>query len=264
MHAEVNRAERGSLALPVRAIALDAPWDWLAAGWHDLWRAPHVSLVLGIAFSLVSLAITAGLAAIGAAALVLPLAAGFMLVGPLFAVGLYEVSRRLEAGEPVALIPTLLAWRRAPTQLALMGVVLMLFFLAWVRIATLIFALFFGLETTPPPAELVNLIAFTAEGLVFLFVGTLVGAVLAWIVFMISAVAIPLILDRDTFVLSAIATSVAAVTRNPAPMLLWAFLVALFTGAGIVTAYLGMIVFFPLIGHATWHAYRAAVARENG
>ncbi len=262
MQTELNPAGRDSLALPVREVAFDAPWNWLAAGWRDLWRAPHVSLICGAAFSLISFAITYGLSTIGASALVLPLAAGFMLVGPLLAVGLYEVSRRLEAGEPVRLIPTLLAWRRAPTQLALMGVVLMLFLLAWVRVATLIFAIFFGLGTTPAPAELVTLVAFTPDGLVFLAVGTLVGAILAAVVFMISAVAIPLILDRDAFVLAAIATSMAATIRNPAPMLLWGFLIALFTAAGIVTAYLGMVIFFPVIGHATWHAYRAIVVTE--
>jgi len=263
MQTELNPAGQDSLALPVREVATDAPWNWLAAGWRDLWRAPHVSLVCGIAFSLISFAITYGLFAIGASALVLPLAAGFMLVGPLLAVGLYEVSRRLEAGEPVRLVPTLLAWRRAPTQLALMGVVLMLFLLAWVRVATLIFAIFFGLGTTPAPAELVTLVAFTPDGLVFLAVGTLVGAILAGIVFMLSVVAIPLILERDTFVLAAIATSMAATLRNPAPMLLWGFLISLFTAAGIVTAYLGMVIFFPVIGHATWHAYRAIVATEE-
>lgn len=263
MQGKTQDGERGGgLALPVRIVDAAAPWSWLAAGWRDLARTPHVSLCYGIVFSGVSFAITIGLAFFGLYSLILPLVAGFMLVGPLLAVGLYEVSRRLGSDEPVGFASAVFAWRRAPAQLALMGVLLMLFLLAWVRIATLIFALFFGLDT-PAPAELITVLIFTANGLVFLLVGTTVGAVLAFVVFAITAVSIPLILDRDTFILTAIATSVTAVMRSFGPMLLWGLLIGLFTAAGIVTLYLGLIVFFPLIGHASWHAYRAIVGHEE-
>ena len=251
------------LALPVRAIDTEAPWAWLAAGWRDLWRAPGVGLVYGTIFAAASYAIAIGLIKLDLLALLLPLAAGFALLAPFLAVGVYEASRRFETGEPVGFWATALAWRRAPGQLLLAGALLMLFFLVWVRVATLLFALFFGFGEIAPDA-FATVLLFTPKGLVFLMIGSVTGALLALAVFAIAAVSIPLILDRDTFVVAAIATSVVAVGRNFGPMLLWGMLISLFIAAGIVTLFLGLIVIFPLLGHATWHAYRALVPREIG
>jgi len=256
---EAAGASAAALARPVRRVTTDAPWLWLEKGWNDFRRAPATGLAYGLVFTLASFAITLGLYALDLAVLILPLAAGFALVAPFLAVGVYETSRRLESGEPVGFAATALAWRRAPGGLLMAGVMVMLFFLAWVRLATLLFALFYGVET-PGLSALMGDMLFTPRGLAFLAVGSAIGAVLALVVFAISAVAFPFILDRDVFVLAAIATSAVAVVRNPAPMLLWAFLIALFIAAGIVTAFLGLLIFFPLLGHATWHAYRDLVA----
>jgi uncharacterized membrane protein len=249
------------LALPTRGVGVERPWAWLAQGWADLRRVPMVSLSYGAVFVAISFLLTAGLWLVGLFYLVLPLAAGFMFVAPLLAVGLYEASRRLEAGHPVTLNATAGAWRAHAGSIATLGLVLMLFLLAWIRIAFLIFALFFGLE--PPGWErVISTVFFSVEGLPFLAVGIAVGGVLAAIVFAISAVSIPILLDRDVGVFTAVVTSIVAVLKNWRVMIGWGALIVLFTAAGLVTLYLGLAVTLPLIGHASWHAYRDLVGND--
>ena len=244
----------------VRKVGLERPWMWLAAAWHDLCAAPVVSLTYGLLFALAGLAISVGVWLADVLYLALPLTAGFLLLGPILAVGLYEVSRRLHAGEGVTLGTAFLAWKRNGGQIALMGLVLMLFFLAWIRIATLIFALFFS-QNPPDPNLIFEKVFFLVESLPFLAVGCVIGAILSALVFAISAVSIPMLLDRDTNVITAVATSVAAVKHNIPTMSVWAGLIVLFATAGLVTFYLGLIIALPLVGHATWHAYRETVGR---
>jgi uncharacterized membrane protein len=243
----------------VRRVELDRPWAWLAAGWRDFQRALPVSVTYGVAFAVMGYAITLGLYLAGLVYLILPMVCGFLIIGPLLAVGLYEVSRRLETGEPVSLRAALLAWGRNGSQIGLMGIVPMLFLFAWIRLAALIFMLFFGLN--PPSVEhLVGQTLFSADSLPFLIVGTLAGAVLAALAFALSAISIPLLLDREeAHVVTAITASFKAVLDNKATMAFWAVLIVVFVGAGLVTFYVGLIVTLPLIGHATWHAYRDLV-----
>lgn len=254
---DAARAAEGA-APTTRLVTEEHPWQWLSAGWNDLRRAPGVSLAYGAVFCVVSLALTAGLYVADLLYLLLPLAAGFMFLGPLIAVGLYEISRRLEAGERPTLRDAVFAWRANFAQIAGMGLVLMLFMLVWIRLATLIFALFF--TGTPASWEaLINILLFSLDGIPFLVVGTMVGGVLAALAFAISAISLPVLLDRDVGVITAIVLSVEAVFRNWRVMTGWAALIALFTAGGLATAYLGLIVTLPLIGHASWHAYRDLV-----
>jgi uncharacterized membrane protein len=245
----------------IRHVGADAPWRWLSAAWSDLWQAPGVSLAYGFLLVAASFGLSFGLYLADLFYLVLPLAAGFMFVAPVLAVGLYEVSRRLETGEPVTLSAAVTAWRRNG-QILLMGLLLTLFLLAWIRLAFLIFALFFGTEP-PSSALFVNTVLLSPEGLPFLAVGTAVGGVLAGLVFAMSAVSIPMLLDRDVNVIDAMLTSIAAVRQNWRVMLGWAALIVVFTAAGIATAFLGLAVALPLIGHASWHAYRDLVAIDS-
>lgn len=243
----------------IKRIGMDRPWVWLAKGWHDLRRAPGVSLAYGLLFSLAGLILAAGIWLIEAFYLVLPLTAGFMLLGPLLAVGLYDASRRLQAGEPVTLGAVLGAWRRNTAQIALMGLLLMLFLLAWIRIATLIFALFFA-SNPPSPDNFIADVFFSASSIWFLATGTIVGWMLAVVVFALSAVSIPMLLDRtESNVATAATTSVASVRHNLPAMTVWGILIVLFTAAGLVPAFLGLIIFMPLVGHASWHAYKDLV-----
>ena len=241
---------------PIRRITLEQPWSWLAAGWRDMWQAPHISLSYGGAFTVISLALTVGLFATGFEYLLPPLAAGFMFLGPLLAVGLYETSRRLQAGEPVSLRHALFVTTRAPAQLAFVGILLALFLLAWMRIATLLFALFIGTQAMPPLAEILPWLFFTRDGLGLLIVGGAVGAVLAVTAFAISVVSVPMLMVRDIDAVTAMILSVRTARRNAVVLALWAWLIAILTGVGLATLFIGLTLIFPLVGHASWHAYR--------
>lgn len=247
-----------SPAARVRAVPLDQPWAWLAAGWRDMTRVPAISLTYGVALVMISFAITWGAVWAGWFYLVLPLVAGFFFLAPILAVGLYETSRRLEAGERPDLGDALRAVRRNGAQIGYFGLLLMLCNLAWVRIATLLFALFFA-TSNPTFERLIDALFFSRVSIPFLAVGSLVGFALAVIVFSIGAVAIPMLLDRQVHVFTAVATSMAAVKLNWKPMALWAALIVVFTSLGLATFYLGLAVALPLLGHASWHAYRDLV-----
>lgn len=253
----------GSPGPRIRRIELERPWAWLTAGWRDIVRAPRISLSYGIVFALIGWAVTFGLWWLDLIYLILPLTAGFLIVGPILAVGLYEVSRRHERDQPVSIADALRAFRANPTQIAFMGVTLLLLFFAWVRLAVMIFFLFFGLRP-PSPADFVGQVFFSSESLPFLIVGTAIGALLAALAFGISAVSIPLLLDRPyAHVMTAIAASFRAVRENLATMALWAALIVVFIGAGLITFYIGLVVTLPLIGHASWHAYRDVVVYDS-
>lgn len=242
----------------VNRIPLDRPWVWLSQGWSDLWRAPALALVYGAALVVASFAITAALLLAGMIYLLLPMAAGFFLISPVIAVGLYEISRRHELGLSVGAADVAGAWRRNGAQIALLGLILMLIHLVWVRIAMLLFALFFN-AGNPGWDGMINAVFFSRVSLPFLFTGTLIGGVLAAVSFALSAVSIPMLLDRDVSVFTAVATSWTAVTANWKPMALWAALIVFFTGLGLVTFYLALAVTVPLLAFASWHAYRDLV-----
>jgi uncharacterized membrane protein len=243
----------------IRKVELERPWQWLAAGWRDLVRTPALSLAFGVVFAIVGYAITLGLWLADLVYLVLPLASGFVIMGPVLAIGLYEISRRQSSGEPVSLAVALSYFQRNPRQIAVMSFILLLLLLTWVRLAAMIFMLYWGLE--PPSFEdLVVNTFLRPESLPFLVLGTAAGAVFAAIAYAISVVSIPMLLDQPQVdVITAIVTSVRVVRENPKPMLFWAVLIAGFAGAGLITLYLGLIVTLPLIGHATWHAYKDLV-----
>jgi uncharacterized membrane protein len=248
-------------------VPFDAPWTWLAAGWRDLWSAPHISLLYGAVFTALSAALSAGLLAGGAASLILALAGGFLLVGPAAAVGLYEVSRRLESGRnggaSLRLGEVLAEGLKAPGQLGFFGAVLAFVYFVWVQLALLLFMLFFGGQVLPPASEFVAALLLTNHGLGLLVAGTIVGGVLATVVFAISVISVPLLMTRRIDAVTAIVASVTAVWRNPKPMALWAGLIAGFMVLGLASLFVGLVVLFPLIGHATWHAFRDVV-RDAG
>jgi len=254
-------AEVSGPATPeIRTVYTDRPWTWLMNGWQDLRRAPLYSLLFGVIYAAVGWALTIAIWVTENYFLVLPLTAGFMLVGPIIAVGLYNISRRLERDEPVDWRDTLTAWRRNPTQIALMGLVLVLFMFAWFRFAVMLFYIFFSYAPPPPDPYLLLDAVLTYESLPFLIIGTAIGAVFAGLAFSISVVAPPLLMDRpDASVFHGIFASLRVVQRNFWTMALWAWLIALFIGVSLVTGYVLLIVTLPLIGHASWHAYRETV-----
>lgn len=248
--------------ISIRPIRSDNVWKWLSAGWKDLWVRPGISLGYGLLVALVSYGLVACLYFVDAIWLLLPLASAFMFGGPLLAVGLYEMSRRYQRGETGFRRGEIFtAVRRAPLQLSYMGLILVLFALAWMRIATLLFALFFG-ATMPPLGELFASLFLTAQGVVFLSIGTALGAILAFVAYAISVISIPMIVDRDVDALTATIASLSAIRDNFMPLMLWGWLIALLTAAGIGALFAGLVVVYPLIGHATWHCYRDVVSGD--
>lgn len=244
-------------------VPFDAPWNWLGAGWRDLWAAPLISLAYGAAFAGAALLLLAGLLTMGWQSIVLVLAGGFLLVGPMLAVGLYELSRRHETGADIDPRDAIFVGVRSPGQLAIMGVALMIAYLAWVLIALVLLMLFLGGQGLPPPEAFVSTLLFSPRGLGLLVTGTIIGGLFAAAVYAITVVSIPLLMSRDIDVVTAVATSVQAVLANPKPMLLWAALIAAMIGVGIATLFIGFVIAFPLIGHATWHAFRSVVHVEE-
>ena len=247
------------MGVQVARAPFDAPWAWLAAGWRDIWSAPRISILYGGLFAAISMALTLGLFAGGLASLVLALAGGFLLLGPAAAVGLYEVSRRLECREPLRLGDVLTQGLRAAGQLGFFGAILTFVYFVWIQLALLLFMLFFGGQPLPPASEFVAALLLTNHGLGLLVTGTIVGGVLATLVFAISVISVPLLMTERVDAVTAIAASVTAVRVNPKPMALWAALIAGFMAAGLASLFVGLVIAFPLIGHATWHAFRDLV-----
>lgn len=245
----------------VNEVSLEQPWEWISKGWEDLKRAPKFSLAYGGFFALVSVLMTLGLLWEGLFFIVPPLAAGFFLVAPLLGIGLYQISENLEEGKEVQFCQALQAWRRNEVQLSAMAVVLVLILLAWMLSALVVFALFFH-NPVPTWENFVPQVFLSGENNLFVAVGVIVGGAIAAFTFAISAITVPMLMDRQVDVVTAMRTSLEAVKRNWQAMTLWAALIVMFVGLGILTYYLGLIVAMPLVGHATWHAYRDLVPRD--
>jgi uncharacterized membrane protein len=242
-----------------RVVSIEAPWNWLASGWQDLWSAPLLSLGYGALFAFMSLVLAAGLFELGWQAAIPALAGGFLLVGPLLAVGPYEISRRLESGEAIDIRDVLLVGVRSPAQLAQMGVLLVLAYLVWIDLALLLFMLFMGAASMPTVESFTQIMLFTPAGLGLVLTGTAIGALIAATIFALTVVSVPLLMVWRTDIVSAVLLSIATVASNYRPMMLWAALIVGMMVLGFLTLLLGLIVIFPLIGHATWHAFRDLV-----
>jgi uncharacterized membrane protein len=245
----------------IKEITLDHPWKWLSNGWNDIVRAPKFSLAYGAIFTIVSMLLTMGLMMENLFFVVPPLAAGFFLVAPLLGIGLYKISDTLEQGQEVEFCQALKAWKRNEVHLAGIGVTLLLILMAWMLAANLVFALTFD-KPVPTWENFIPEVFLSGDSPVFLFTGIAVGALIAGFTFSITAISVPLLMDRQTDLMTAMQTSVQAVRKNWQAMALWASLIVMFVGIGIMTFYLGLIVAMPLVGHATWHAYRDLVASE--
>lgn len=244
---------------PVRQVPLGRPLRWLALGWRDFTRAPLTSGLHGVLVTLGGLAILAITLRFWH---LLPGAfSGFVLVGPILATGLYEVSRRLERNEPVSLAQVVAAWRRGTRPLVWMGLLLMLAATLWVMFTAVLLAI----SVEGPVTGLDSLLRkVVLEDESWLFPEwLLVGGIGAALVFAATAVSLPLLLERDVDLPGAVLTSVRAVAENPYAMALWATLIMLATALSVATLMLGFIVAYPVIGHATWHCYRDLVDADG-
>lgn len=235
-------------AAPARRLAPGEPLVWLKLGWADLKAAPGQSLSYGLLMLLLSWMITAATWRFGNIGLYLGLVSGFVFVGPWLALTLYAISRRLEQGRPVSLAASLGDAARCVGNAMVFAVILTVIFLVWARAATMVHV-FFPAEGRP---DLVDMLPF-------LTVGTAVGAFFCAIVFAASAFSLPMLMDRRVDTVTAVVTSVNAVLRNKPAMAVWAGLITGCVLVGAATAWTGFVVLLPLLGHATWHAYRRTI-----
>ncbi len=236
----------------------------LRAGISDFRRAPLYGLAFAAVFVLGGILIWVELAIEGREFWVIPMALGFPILAPFLAVGMYEVSRRLEAGEALDWRSILgVVFGQRHRQCPSMAMVLIMFFMFWVFMAHLVFALFMGLQ------PMTNVIGnwqdtlLTQNGLTMLAVGTLVGGAMAFMLFSLTAISIPMLLDREMDFITAMINSFQFVTGNLVVMLAWGALIAVSLLVGMLPFFLGLFIVLPILGHATWHLYRRAVSFED-
>ena len=251
--------ESADFLLALRPLTLADPLRWLAAGARDFLRAPLIGLFFGGCFVAMGWALLAVFE--NAPAYVIGLSAGFLLVGPFLCMGLYYVSERLERGERPRLIDAALAWRRKLDTLAIFGVVLLVLEMLWARASLVLFALTF--EGTMPDfaGSLKRLV--DPKNLDFILAWTALGGVFATIIFSVTVVSIPMILDRRTDAITAGLTSIRLVLDQPAVLLIWAAIIAILVLLAMLPGFAGLLIVGPVLGHASWHAYRASVERGD-
>lgn len=232
----------------------------LQAGLADFQRAPVYGLFFGAVFSIVGIAIAWALYRGEASLWIFPVAAGFPLIGPFAAVGIYEVSRRLEAGEELAWGPVLTAGlRQGNGQLPFFAAIAVFAYLVWIMLARGILAVSFGTASMTNVTSSLE-IFLTGPGVLMLIIGTVVGAAFAALLFAVSVVGVPLLLDRDIDVVTAMIASFRATVENRDAMLYWGIVVAVAIAVAMLPLFLGMILVFPALGHASWHVYRKTIA----
>lgn len=247
----------------VRTVTASDIVEALAQGLRDFQAAPRFGLTFGGFYALGGIAVVACLSALGMSYLAYPLAAGFAIVGPFVALGLYQVSRDLERGDEPGFGRT---WRivRARGEVGWLATLTGFVFVIWMYQVRLLLALFLGdTGAFTSFGEFLQVLLTTSQGLLFLLVGNLVGAALALVLFTITVVSFPLVLDRDVDFVTAIITSIRAVSASPLPMLGWALAIVLLLAVASLPLFLGHLVVLPVLGHATWHLYRRVVAPED-
>jgi uncharacterized membrane protein len=239
-------------------LSASAPWAWLQLGWRDLRRQPRIGLFFGACFTLMGLAVL--MVFRHAPIYTLALCAGFLLLGPLLCLGLYEVSRRLERGEAVTLADALVAWRANLPQIAIFGMVLLVIEMLWGRAALVVFAISFN-GMPDFAGSVLKLLDAANLGFILAYVG--IGALFAGLIFGVSVIAMPLLLDRRTDAVSAGLASLKLCLTQPLVLLQWGIIVTLLVVLAMLPMFAGLIVVGPWLGHASWHAYRAALGTDK-
>ena len=262
-HVDHMRDTAHSPAPTIRRIGARDIWQSLRQGFSDFEAYRSDVIFLCATYAIVGLVMARLAFGSDLLPLLFPLASGFAIVGPLAAVGLYEMSRRREQGAEAG-------WAnafdvlKAPAigGIAALGMILIAVFLAWLLVAWAIFqfTLAPSLPASPAPAVFAHAVLFTAQGRMMIVLGVGAGFLFALLAMMLSVVSFPLLLDRDSGLDTAIGTSFKAVLVNPGPMALWGLTVALVLLAGSVLAFVGLMVAIPVLGHATWHLYRKLIA----
>ena len=251
-------AERSAFAIALRPLGLGEPLRWLAAGWRDFLRCPGIGLFYGACFMAMGWLLMTVFQ--HAPAYVLALSAGFLLTGPFLALGLYRASQRLGRGERPDLGDSLLAWDQRTGTLAIFGFVLLVLEMLWGRASLIVFAVSFD---GMPDFKGSLLALLDPENLQFIVAYLLVGGFFAGLIFAVSVVSIPMILDRPVDAITAGLTSLRLVLTQPGVMLVWGALITAVVVLAMLPWFAGLLVAGPVLGHASWHAYRAAVVADE-
>jgi uncharacterized membrane protein len=247
----------------VRRISPADLIDALAKGLNDFSAMPSHALFLCVIYPVIGIVLAAMTLGFAILPLLFPLAAGFALIGPFAAIGLYELSRRREAGLPADATNALdVVHSPSIGAILALGLVLTAIFLVWVATANAIFVAYFGYARPTSITEFFRDVLFTPAGWNLIVVGNLVGFLFAAVVLIISAVSFPLLIDRDVGAAGALLTSMRAVAANPLPMALWGLIVAGLLFVGALPFFVGLTVVLPVLGHSTWHLYRKVVAPD--
>ena len=235
------------------------PFRWLQLGWFDFKRCPRIGLFYGLCFFAMGHALLAVFQS--APAYVLALSAGFLLMGPFLCLGLYDASKAMQThSHRPSLQASLLAWRPTKGTMGIFAGVLLILELLWGRASLVVFAVTFN---TMPSTEKLLPQLLNPENIGFLITYTVVGGFFAGLIFVTSVISIPMIMDRQTDAVSAGLTSIRACLQNPGVMFIWGALITLLIGLAMLPYFLGLLIIGPVIGHATWHAYRHIVPPEQ-
>jgi uncharacterized membrane protein len=257
----IDIRDSGPSPLPeIRQVAASDIAESLRGGLRDFLRAPAFGIFFSAVYVAGGVTFWQVFSAAGQEWWLIPFILGFPLLAPFAAIGLYEVSRRIEAGEPLYWREVLgVVFAQKDRQLPSMAMVILLMFMFWVFVAHTTFALFMGLSAltniTSSPGILLE-----GNGPIMLVVGTLIGAGFALALFAFTVVGLPLLLEREVDFITAIITSVQAVTANPVTLLLWGAVIAGLMFLGMLPMFLGLFVVLPILGHASWHMYRRLTA----
>jgi uncharacterized membrane protein len=247
--------ESADFLVGLRHLTACEPLRWLARGCGDFLRAPAIGLCFGACFVAMGWALLTVFEY--APAYLLWLSAGFLLVGPFLCMGLYHVSEQLERGERPRLLDAALAWRRKLSTLAIFGLVLLVIEMLWARASLVVFALSVQGNMPSFAGSLMSLL--DPRNIDFVLAWLALGGVFATLIFSVSVVSIPMILDRQTDAITAGLTSIRLVLGQPVLLLFWAAIIATLVLLAMLPGFAGLLVVAPILGHASWHAYRAAV-----
>jgi len=247
-----NPDEKPKYFPDIKEVSVDAPLLWLKKGWQDLKACPAGSLFYGACFVIGGYVMIFSLR--DAPEYIAAVITGFVIAGPFLALGLYELSAQHERGETCKLTKSLIACRKNVANMAAFALILLVLYLGWVSASVMVFAAFYSGEF-PTMGEFFRHLIMT-EHMNFLIVYFSIGAMFGVIIFSISIISIPLIKDKQMDAFSATIASVRAVIFNPGPMIVWAGFIAVLSMFGMLTLLLGTLVVGPVLGHATWHAFR--------
>lgn len=250
---------------PIRLTVKTADMDDLkhafVAGLRDFAARPLLSMLFGLVYALFGAVLIAGLAILDQFWLVVAAGVGFPLVAPFLAAGLYDMSRRLKRAEPFTAADVFLViFRQQRREFGWMAFVVLFVFWIWAYQVRLIFAITLNVQGSRSIEHLFQSLLTTGDGILFLAVGTAVGAVLATILFSITVIAMPLLLDKNVDFVTAMITSVKSVLANPPVMLFWGAAVGALALLAVAPFFIGVVFIFPILGHTSWHLYERLIS----